>query len=127
MSDQEEYTKTGSSKVLDIYIYSALVNAMGMTMFLPLFLLLSLPALIAWLFLAKGSFAVRGGRLGKMLYYLAPMWVVTGSILWFVYPKWTLVVGIPYFFVIELLVLYTILFKFEYRSDKGPAIRGGQR
>lgn len=87
MTTKDNATKELSRVARDYFGFKALVGAMAIGVALPYFIPISLPALIAWLFLYKESLA-RYGKRGVVLYYLAPTLMVIGAGLGFIGAEW---------------------------------------
>ncbi len=81
----------------DYFGFKALVGAMAMGVAIPYFIPVSLPVLVAWVFLYKESLARYGTR-GKVLYYLAPILAVIGAVVGFIGVEWRWAMSIIFVF-----------------------------
>mgnify|MGYP006864925679 CR=1 FL=1 len=80
----------------DYFGFKALAGTMGAATLLPYFIPLSLPAVVAWIFIYKQDLACYGKR-GLMLYYFAPTLALVGAGVAFLGAEWRLAMSTVYY------------------------------
>lgn len=80
----------------DYFGFKALAGTMGAATLLPYFIPLSLPAVVAWIFIYKQDLA-RYGKRGIVLYYLAPTLALAGAGIAFLGAEWRLAMSTIYY------------------------------
>lgn len=86
----------------------ALAGAMVTAIAHPYFIPISFPAVIAWFLFCK-QILMQYEKSGMILYYLAPILALIGSILGFLGPEWRWSISMIYILLVFPLVLYVLL------------------
>lgn len=105
MTENDNTIKELSRVARDYFGFKALVGAMAIGVAIPYFIPVSLPAVVAWLFLYRKSLSGYGKR-GALLYYLAPMLAVIGTGLGFFSSQWRWAMSMIFVFSMFPMVLY---------------------
>lgn len=115
MTKKENDPDKLSPMARDFFGFKGSVGLLGAVTILPYFLLLSLIGLVLWHFNDKRDL-MQYGRMGKILYYLAPSMALIGLILGFLGPKWRLAMGLTYYSLMFPFVLYLTVYS-DYRNS----------